>query len=102
MCESLIGTRIVHTIHPSNVPFGEVGRFGAGTTYPSGEPPVLSGVLVARALVVCSVFCRSLIALLFFFLLAIAFFDLPILITLYVISRHPYNSVSNAVISSYH
>jgi hypothetical protein len=51
------------------------------TTYPSGEPPVLSGVLVARALVVCSVFCRSLIALLFFFLLAIAFFDLPILIT---------------------
>jgi hypothetical protein len=71
----------VHTIHPSNVPFGEVGRCGAGTTYPSGEPPVLSGVLVARALVLCLVFCRSLFALLFFFLLAIVFSDLPILIT---------------------
>jgi hypothetical protein len=71
----------VHTIHPANVPFGEVGRCGAGTTYPPGAPPVFSGVLVARALVLCLMFCRSLFALLFFFLLAIAFSDLPILIT---------------------
>ena len=71
----------MHTIHPANVPFGEVGRCGAGTTYPSGEPPVFSGVLVARALVLCLVFCRSLFALLFFFRLAIGFSALPILIT---------------------
>jgi hypothetical protein len=71
----------VHTIHPANVPFGEVGRCGAGTTYSPGAPPVFSGVLVARALVLCLMFCRSLFALLFFFLLAIVFSDLPILIT---------------------
>ena len=71
----------MHTIHPANVPFGEVGRCGAGTTYSPGAPPVFSGVLVARALVLCLMFCRSLFALLFFFLLAIVFSDLPILIT---------------------
>ena len=63
------------------IPFGEVGRCGAGTAYPSGAPPVFSAVRVVRALVLCLVFCRTLFALLFFFLLAIVLSDLRILIT---------------------
>ena len=71
----------MYTIHPANVPFGEVGRCGAGTAYPSGAPPVFSAVRVVRALVLCLVFCRTLFAFLFFFLLAIVLSDLRILIT---------------------
>jgi hypothetical protein len=39
---------------------------GAGATYPSGAPvftPILRGVRVARSLVVCVMFCRSLFVL---------------------------------------
>ena len=35
------------------------------------SPPVISGVRVARAIVFCVIFCRSMIVRFFFFLLAI-------------------------------
>ena len=43
---------------------------GAGTTYPSGAhelSPVFNGVHVARTLVFCVMFCRSLFVLLYFY-----------------------------------
>ena len=48
------------------------------------SPPDISGVRVARSLVLCTVFCKSVVALLsFFFLLLyyLYFFDLRLLIT---------------------
>ena len=57
---------------------------GAGTSYASGAPaftPVFSGVRVARSLVLCAVFCRSLFVLLSFFFCSLFFYDLRILIT---------------------
>ena len=60
---------------------------GARTAYPSEAPeftPGFSGVRVARSLVFCVVFCRSLFVLLSFFfwpLCFLSFFDLRILIT---------------------
>ena len=41
-------------------------RYRAGTTYPSGAPevtPIYSGYRVARSLVICVVFCRTLFVL---------------------------------------
>jgi hypothetical protein len=61
--------------------------FGAGTAYPSGVPefiPCFCGVRVARSLVFCVMFCRSLFVLLTFFfwpLYCMSFFDLQYLIT---------------------
>jgi hypothetical protein len=56
---------------------------GAGTAYPSRTPEIIPGfcgVRVARSLVFCVVFCRSLFVLL-------SFFDLRILITPLVSSK---------------
>ena len=39
---------------------------GAGTTNPSKSSPGFGGVLVARYIVFCVMFCRSLFVLLFF------------------------------------
>jgi hypothetical protein len=47
---------------------------GTGTALPTGAPeltPVFSGVRVARSLVFCIVFCRSLFVLFVLFLLVI-------------------------------
>jgi hypothetical protein len=58
--------------------------WGARTANPSGSPQVFSGVHVARSLVFCVMFCRSLYVLLSFFfwpLCGLSFFDLRILIT---------------------
>ena len=41
-------------------------RYNAGTTYPSGAPevtPIYSGYRVARSLIICVVFCRTLFVL---------------------------------------
>ena len=71
----------------------------AGTTYPSEAPkftPVLTGVRVARSVVVC-VICRSLFVLLFFFFSSFCclfFFDLRILITSLVSSNSSWSSLN--------
>jgi hypothetical protein len=58
----------------------------AGTDYPFGKPEFILGfneVRLARSLVICVVFCRSLFVLLFFFawpLCCLSFYDLQILI----------------------
>jgi hypothetical protein len=44
---------------------------GTGTAYPSGASQMFSGVRVARSLVFCVMFCKSLFVILSFFLLAI-------------------------------
>jgi hypothetical protein len=60
---------------------------GAGTANPSGAPeftPVFSGVRVARSLLFCIMFCRSLFIRLYFFFwpfCCLSFFDLRLLVT---------------------
>ena len=44
---------------------------GTGTAYHSGASQMFSGVRVARSLVFCVMFCKSLFVILSFFLLAI-------------------------------
>ena len=53
------------------------------------SPPVFSEVLVARSLVFCAMFCRSLFVLFCFFwsLYYLSFFDLRLLISIYVSSN---------------
>ena len=54
------------------------------------SPQFVSGVRVARSLVFCVMFCRSLFVLLSFFPLVIVFFDLQILITFLISSNSSY------------
>jgi len=68
---------------------------GSGTAYPSEAPeftPSFSGLRVARSLVFCVVFCRSLFALLsfFFWSLCCLSFNLQLLITLLISSNFSY------------
>jgi len=58
-----------------------------------GSPPVFSGVRVARSLVICVMFCRSLLVLLSIFawpLYYLSSFDLRLLITLLAPSNFSY------------
>jgi len=69
---------------------------GAGTAYPSGALefiPGFSGIRVARSLVFCEMFCRSLFVLLSFFfwpLHCLSFFDLRFLVIPLVSSNFYY------------
>ena len=54
------------------------------------SPPGFNGVRVTRSLILCVMFCRSLLVLLYFFywpLCCLFFFDIPILITPLVFSN---------------
>ena len=74
---------------------------GAGIAYPSGAPeftPYISGVRIARSLIFCVVFYRSLFVYLWFFywsLYCTSVLDLRLLITPFVSSNFSYFSPLN-------
>ena len=73
--------------------FPQVGQELLSIPEHLNSPPIFSGVCVARSLVFCVVFRRSLLVLLTFFIwpLCCLFFDLRILITPLIISNSPCN-----------
>jgi hypothetical protein len=74
-----------HTIMTTTAPtYKRNNRFitsRAGTAYPSGAPPVFSGVRVTRSLVLCLCFVDRCLSFFFWSLCCLFFFDILILIT---------------------